>query len=273
MDEDKNTVLDYALTETEAEQEMSIAARLERRLARAGYVPVLHIQEKARPTCPQGFFMMEYRRLDDPRYRAVTSLKLKRSSPEEDLLEVTFDKVPLKYERSLSGLVNAFRFRASADVPVTISAQQAVNDYKKGQQLPKGEAVALCYRALAYTLQNRTAVRFFVDAGKIGHDYVVLSSRVERDAYESPRALLSPNERFINSRHVFLSVPTNLDVKRLSLYIKADNALPFLHKRQPTVPQKVPMWEFTHLHQDIIRHHVKGTPHVMYSFAPEFERF
>lgn len=271
MPADAQTVLDYATGETDAEKGLMLLERMERRLARAGYLPVLHVNPEKRPTFPAGFFLIEYRRLDDPRHRVLLSTDTD-SYKGDDCFRVTFDKVSLSYPVSVRGLVDKFRYRAEATAPVTISARDVVENYTKGISLPLGEPDHDRYRALAYTLQNRTTVRFHIDATAISHAHMIISARVEPDVYPTGR-VLSPVDRILKGRRVFLSVPTALaDEKKLALHIRAENAVS-VNGRQPTTAQSVSLWQFTHFHDDIIRRHVQGKTHPSYQAAPQFGAF
>ncbi len=271
MPADAQTVLDYATGETDAEKGLMLLERMERRLARAGYLPVLHVNPEKRPTFPAGFFLIEYRRLDDPRHRVLLSTDTD-SYKGDDCFRVTFDKVSLSYPVSVRGLVDKFRYRAEAVAPLTLSARDVVDGYTKGEALPLGEAEGARYCALAYSLQNRTAVRFYIDAAAISHAHMTLSARVDPDVYPTGRPL-SAVDRILKGRRVFLSVPTALGgEKRLVLHVRAENAVS-VNGRQPTTPQSVSMWQFTHFHDDIIGCHVRGQNHGSYPAAPQFGVF
>lgn len=267
MPADAQTILDYATGETDAEKGLTLLERLERRLARAGYLPVLHVNPEKRPSSPAGFFLIEYRRLDDPRHRVLLSSDTD-SYKGDDCFRVTFDKVGLSYPASLRGLVDKFRYRAAAVVPATLSARDVVENYTKGTPLPFGEPEHARYRALAYTLQNRTTPRFHIDASAISHTHMTISARVEPDVYPTGRPL-SPIDRILKARRVFLSVPTVLDGdKKLTVHIHAENAVS-VNGRQPTTAQPVTMWQFTHYHDDIMGRHVRGQNHLSYPAAPQ----
>lgn len=268
----KEAGIDFAPVETEAEQGMALLERMERRLARAGYVPVLHTNSEMRPEAPAGFCLTEYRRLDNPRHRALLSLHAEVSCP-DDMIKVTFDKVSLEYPRGLKGLRARFRNRAEAARPVTVTARQLVEDYKTGHKLPHGEADADRYGVLAYTLQNTTGLQFFINPMQIGHDYVSLSARAELETSVRGRHKPSSLDDLKKYRRVFLTVPTAMNGEKNPLvYIKADNALS-IRDHRPTTPQSVPMPQFLRDYRDIIWDHVRGRLHQACTSVPQFNRF
>lgn len=256
MTDHQKTVLDYAVRETPAESELAIAARLERCLSRAGYLPVLHVHDNTKPACPQGFFMMEYRRLDDPRFRAVTSLKT--VADPDQALQVTFDTASLPRQRSWRGLLEAFRYRAAPSAPVTLSAIDVVSSYTKGGRLPNGEASASRYADLAYTLQHRTGHTFFIDPARIEPDFVIAQACIDPDDYKKPEARPSNNwERLLNKRRVWVAVPTQLKEENRGIYIRAEYALS-VHDPASTPVQYVGMRQFSHFFPNIMAGHVRG---------------
>ncbi|QQG36251.1 MAG: hypothetical protein HYS17_00205 [Micavibrio aeruginosavorus] len=265
MTDYQKTILDYAVRETAAEADMVMPERLHRCLARSGYIPVLHVSDETKPSCPQGFFMMEFRRLDDPRFRAVTSLRT--SAPPEDALQVTFDTTPLPRERSWRGLVEAFRYRATQVAPITMSASHAVPSYIKGDHLPNGGAQASRYADLAYTLQHRTGHTFFIDPHRISADFVIVQTTVDPGVYKRPgEANPGSLDRLLNKRRVLIAVPTQLKEENRGIYIRAEYALS-IHDPAATPAQYMSMRQFSHAFPEVIGAHVRGKPPVFPSFG------
>lgn len=258
MTDHQQTILDYALRETAAETAAEMATRLERCLSRSGYLPVLHVHDKGKPVCPQGFFMMEYRRLDDPRFRAITSLRTDGAA--DDMLQVSFDTVPFARERTWRGLVEAFRYRALQKAPVTLTASSAVESFIKGNDLPNGRALASRYADLAYTLQHRTGHTFFIDPQRIRPDFLVVQATVEPGTYtKAGEARPSGLERLLNSRRLMIAVPTLLQSEDRGVYVRAEYALS-IHDPARTPVQYLSMRQFSHVFPTIIGAHVRGDP-------------
>lgn len=74
-------------------------------LAAAGYAPVFHERDDhMRAICSEGFFMSEYRRIDQPQCRAIISWITKGSAQSKDFLQVRFDTAPINETKSIRNL-------------------------------------------------------------------------------------------------------------------------------------------------------------------------
>lgn len=196
-------------------------ASLEDILAQAGYVPVIHyVGDHTEPACPEGFFLMEWRRLDNPRLQAVVSMNTKAEQL-LDYRQVTFKKVPVAGDGILARAANRMFGPA---VTLKVSDILAEGDIKN-RYLPYGEPEEDRFKKLAHTLHDLTGkLTFFIQAASINSNGVRLVASVYPEVF-GKEAVTGPSQfdHMWSTRAVTLDVPSQDHRRSRFMHVHADS--------------------------------------------------
>ncbi|MFN3826493.1 MAG: hypothetical protein ACK4NR_02575 [Micavibrio sp.] len=225
-------------------------------MAHAGFVPVIHyVGEGTKPSCPEGFFMMEYRRLDDPHVQVILSLS-PHGKEAHDFMQVAIRKVGVPGDSILSRAISSV-FAS----PVIFKAQDVIdNPSLLDEVLPDRPGSSDKYKVMARTLHNLEGITFFMPAKKISNSSVVLKGSASPAAFGV--VIGNEGEQFastFNTRSVEISLAiTNVPHKAV-MKLEADNAFN-LGKLKKTLPQEVSVNWFNESGnaQRVIARHVTG---------------
>ena len=256
--------------ETEAEMSAPVAARLHRRLAKEGYVQVFYTSKDDKPDVTPGFFMFEYRRLDNPCFQAIVSMNPKVYE-DDDPLQVTFNQLPAPRANGWKRLLTLFSERAELPAPVMLPAYTILDDHGKPGSLPHGKASPSRYAMLACMLGCEIKPAFMIDVSKTDQDFVILFAHAHPDKIRKPSGLKSHVTAPMATRIQSMAVPSEHQKDDLRVYIRARNLMTLTGDKETPV-EHYSFWNFIARHQHIIPNHVHQHVPTTLHQSPRFDR-